>query len=63
MSYLYKRSNLLWRFLIRRRLTALVWRPLVELTRRRHLKFRRRLAAEAPAETARRAAAIVSAGV
>lgn len=43
MSYLYKRSNHLWRFLIRRRWTHRVWRPLVELSRRRHLKFRRRL--------------------
>jgi radical SAM superfamily enzyme YgiQ (UPF0313 family) len=45
MSYLYKRSNRFWRFLIRRNLTSAVWRPLVELTRRRHLKFRRDLAA------------------
>jgi radical SAM superfamily enzyme YgiQ (UPF0313 family) len=45
MSYLYKRSNLFWHFLIRHRLTHRVWRPLVELTRRRHLKFRARLAA------------------
>jgi radical SAM superfamily enzyme YgiQ (UPF0313 family) len=44
MSYLYKRSNFLWHLLIRYRLTATVWRPLVEITRRRHLKFRRRLA-------------------
>ena len=44
MSYLYKRSNRIWHFLIRHRLTAVVWRPLVELTRRRHLVFRRRLA-------------------
>ncbi len=43
MSYLYKRSNLFWHLLIRHRMTASVWRPLVELTRRRHLKFRRRL--------------------
>jgi radical SAM superfamily enzyme YgiQ (UPF0313 family) len=43
MSYLYKRSNLFWRLLIRHRLTAAVWRPLVEATRRRHLRFRRRL--------------------
>lgn len=43
MSYLYKRSNRFWHQLIRRRLTAAVWRPLVELTRRRHLRFRRRL--------------------
>jgi radical SAM superfamily enzyme YgiQ (UPF0313 family) len=43
MSYLYKRSNLFWHFLIRARLTATVWRPLVEMTRRRHLRFRQRL--------------------
>jgi radical SAM superfamily enzyme YgiQ (UPF0313 family) len=43
MSYLYKRSNLFWHFLIRSRLTASVWRPLVDMTRRRHLRFRRRL--------------------
>src|SRR6059058_2869510 len=43
MSYLYKRSNRLWHFLIRRRLTATVWRPLVEWTRRRHVRFRHRL--------------------
>ncbi len=45
MSYLYKRSNWLWQFLIRRRLTAAVWWPLVEMTRRRHLRFRKRLQA------------------
>jgi radical SAM superfamily enzyme YgiQ (UPF0313 family) len=44
MSYLYKRSNAVWYFLIRCRLTAAVWRPLVELTRRRHLRFRKKLA-------------------
>ncbi len=43
MSYLYKRSNLFWHFLIRSRLTAAVWRPLVEITRRRHLRFRQKL--------------------
>lgn len=42
--YLYKRSNRLWRFLIKHGLVRTVWRPLVELTRRRHLAFRRRLA-------------------
>jgi radical SAM superfamily enzyme YgiQ (UPF0313 family) len=47
MSWLYKRSNRLWRALIRHNLTGPVWRPLVELTRRRHLKFRRELAARA----------------
>jgi len=61
MSYLYKRSNRIWNFLIRHRLTALVWRPLVELTRRRHLKFRRRLAERGGrAEEVR---SVVSAGV
>lgn len=45
MCYLYKRSNRLWRLLIRHRLTARVWHPLVEWTRRRHLRFRRRLEA------------------
>lgn len=44
MSYLYKRSNLLWHLLIRSRLTRAVWAPLVEHTRRRHVAFRERLA-------------------
>ena len=44
MSYLYKRSNRLWHLLIRHQMTAIVWRPLVEWTRRRHVGFRRRLA-------------------
>ena len=45
IAYLYKRSNRLWRCLIRHRLVHAVWRPLVELTRARHLTFRERLAA------------------
>jgi len=45
MSYLYKRSNRLWRFLIRHHLVHAVWSPLVELTRLRHLRYRRQLAA------------------
>ena len=45
MSYLYKRSNRLWHFLIKHDLVSVVWRPLVEFTRWRHLRFRRRLAA------------------
>jgi radical SAM superfamily enzyme YgiQ (UPF0313 family) len=44
MSYLYKRSNRFWRLLIRRHLVQAVWRPLVELTRLRYRRFRRRLA-------------------
>ena len=38
-------ANRFWHFLIKRRLTAIVWRPLVECTRLRHVHFRRRLAA------------------
>jgi radical SAM superfamily enzyme YgiQ (UPF0313 family) len=45
MSYLYKRSNRLWRFLIRHHLVHTVWWPLVEFTRLRHLHFRKELAA------------------
>jgi radical SAM superfamily enzyme YgiQ (UPF0313 family) len=43
MSYLYKRSNRFWHLLIRHRLTASIWRPLIELSRRRHLAFRKDL--------------------
>ena len=43
MSYLYKRSNRIWHFLIKHRLVHATWRPLVEWTRRRHLSFRKRL--------------------
>jgi len=43
MSYLYKRSNRFWHLLIKNRLVQTVWRPLVELTRIRHSRFRRRL--------------------
>jgi radical SAM superfamily enzyme YgiQ (UPF0313 family) len=63
MSYLYKRSNVLWHLLIRHRLTAKVWRPLVETTRRRHLKFRRRLEVRTAGEASLVAATVVSAGV
>jgi radical SAM superfamily enzyme YgiQ (UPF0313 family) len=45
MSYLYKRSNRFWRLLIKYHLVHAVWRPLVELTRRRHLHFREELSA------------------
>ena len=43
MSYLYKRSNRFWHLLIRHHLVQAVWRPLVELTRKRHVRFRRDL--------------------
>ena len=39
-SYLYKRSNRFWRLLIKYHLVHAVWRPLVELTRLRHVRFR-----------------------
>jgi hypothetical protein len=44
MSVLYKKTNRLWPFLIRHRLVGPFWRPLIALSRRRHLSFRRRLA-------------------
>lgn len=49
MSYLYKRSNRFWRFLIAHDLVHAVWRPLVELTRWRHVRFRQRLSESAVA--------------
>jgi len=45
MSYLYKRSNRIWRLLIKYHLVHAAWRPLVEITRLRHLRFREKLAA------------------
>jgi radical SAM superfamily enzyme YgiQ (UPF0313 family) len=44
-SYLYKRSNRFWHLLIKHHMVHRAWRPLVELTRIRHLRFRQRLAA------------------
>ncbi len=41
--YLYKRSNRLWHFLIKHGLVRQVWRPLVEVTRWRHVAFRKQL--------------------
>jgi radical SAM superfamily enzyme YgiQ (UPF0313 family) len=53
MSYLYKRSNRFWHLLIKHRLTGAVWRPLIEHSRRRHLKLRTRLEAmDASVDTA-----------
>jgi radical SAM superfamily enzyme YgiQ (UPF0313 family) len=62
MAYLYKKSNWLWPLLIRRRLTHRVWRPLLELSRVRHLRFRRWLASQAEASGSRLAACPVTAG-
>jgi hypothetical protein len=63
MSYLYKRSNRLWHLLIRRRLTATVWHPLVEWTRRRHVCFRRRLARVPAKPLADQVGTVLMAGV
>jgi radical SAM superfamily enzyme YgiQ (UPF0313 family) len=61
MSYLYKRSNRLWRLLIKYHLVHAVWRPLIELTRLRHARFRKELAKR---ETVKGlGVSIVSAGV
>ena len=59
MSYLYKRSNRFWRLLIKHHLVHAVWRPLVELTRLRHLRFRQELSSN---DTLRRPGIHVVAG-
>jgi radical SAM superfamily enzyme YgiQ (UPF0313 family) len=61
MSYLYKRSNRFWRFLIKRHLVHAVWSPLVGLTRLRHLSFRAQL--EERETMHRRGVNVVAAGV
>src|SRR5947209_8144780 len=61
MSYLYKRSNRFWRFLIKYHLVHAAWRPLVELTRLRHVRFRQELAANKTVK--RRGVNVVAAGV
>ena len=42
-SLLYKKSNWLWRLLIKYRLTNALWKPLIEISRRRHVKYRESL--------------------
>ncbi len=61
MSYLYKRSNRFWHLLIEHDLVNTVWRPLVEVTRWRHVHYRRRLAQQQVAASA--PGQVVSAGV
>jgi radical SAM superfamily enzyme YgiQ (UPF0313 family) len=61
MSYLYKRSNRFWHLLIKHDLVHSVWSPLVNITRLRHLRFRRRL--EGRENVGGVAGAVVSAGV
>ena len=43
MCLLYKKCNWLWPLLIRSRCTGPIWRPLVEASRLRQLRFRRKL--------------------
>jgi radical SAM superfamily enzyme YgiQ (UPF0313 family) len=43
MSWLYKRNNHLWRFLIKHQLVHRVWQPLISWSRWRHLSYRKRL--------------------
>jgi len=45
-SILYKKSNVLWHFLIKNRLTNIVWAPLIELSRLRNLQYRKQLMAQ-----------------
>jgi radical SAM superfamily enzyme YgiQ (UPF0313 family) len=61
MSYLYKRSNRFWHLLIKHDLVNPVWKPLVEMTRWRHVRFRRHLAEQEMAAGA--PGQVVSAGV
>jgi len=61
MSYLYKRSNRIWHWLIKHDLVNPVWKPLVEMTRWRHVHYRRKLAQRELAIRAPRQ--VVSAGV
>lgn len=60
MSYLYKRSNRFWHLLIKHNLVNPVWKPLVEMTRWRHVHYRRSLAQQ---EQVTPVGQIVSAGV
>ena len=61
MSYLYKRSNRIWHLLVKHDLVNPVWKPLVELTRWRHVRYRRQLAEQATIIAA--PGQVVSAGV
>jgi len=63
MSHLYKKSNWYWHLLIKYRLTNFAWGSLVEWTRRRHLRFRKRLAENEHTGELEGTRNIVSAGV
>jgi hypothetical protein len=61
MSYLYKRSNRFWHLLIKHDLVNPVWKPLVEMTRLRHVRYRRKLSQSE--EAVGSSGQVVSAGV
>ena len=61
MSYLYKRSNRFWHQLIKHDLVHTVWRPLVGMTRVRHVHYRKTLARDESA--VKTGGQVVSAGV
>ena len=61
MSYLYKRSNRFWHLLIKHDLVNAVWKPLVEVTRWRHVRYRGHLAQQK--EPIAMPGQVVSAGV
>src|SRR5579863_230560 len=63
MSYLYKRSNRFWHPLIKHDLVNPVWKPLVEMTRWRHVHYRRRLAQKEREMAVGAPGQVVSAGV
>ncbi len=50
-TYLYKRANHLWPFLIKHRLSGVIWKPSVLIARRKHLKYRRRFISDVPVPT------------
>jgi radical SAM superfamily enzyme YgiQ (UPF0313 family) len=61
MWYLYKLSNRFWHLLIKHDLVNPVWKPLVEMTRWRHVQYRLKLAKQNSPVTA--PGQVVSAGV
>ena len=61
MSYLYKRSNRFWHFLIKNDLVHTVWSPLIEATRWRHLHYRAKLAQHLQTQSS--PSAVITAGV
>jgi radical SAM superfamily enzyme YgiQ (UPF0313 family) len=61
MSYLYKRSNRVWHQLIKHGMVHAVWTPLVEMTRWRHVLYRRSLSRRSEPRIA--AGQVVSPGV